>query len=559
MPEERDGAIIKALSIFIFTVPVLIPFIYLIYRFISKRNIKTWIILLVIGVLGLILSLFDRYWIFKLFLSYKEHLYNIFSKNSFIEGLGVYFMFPFDLIWLIIFFGVPTGLLIRQYRDNRNAYLERFNATLRAIGSSEAPIVPKSAKALKTQNDANSTIIGSTGNRTVTINDNAKHIFVCGTTGSGKTVLLSNFIESGIDKDYPMVIIDGKGDINEGSLLEIIKSRKGNRKLYVINLSDTLKSAKYNPFKNASGTVIKDMLISMSDWSEEHYKQNTERYIQRLTFILEKMEIPFSFETLKKYIDKVELMQLSNEGVKKDVFTKEEHTHSLDIINTCGEIAMNAAARFVTMAESELGKLFDNDGIDIESVVDENSIILFVLNPLLYQELSPRIGQLVLIDIKRCVSHLFKERKDRVFFIFDEISSYISPLFIDLLNKSRSANVTCISATQSLSDLDFNSGEAFKEQIIENCNNYVVLRQNSAKNAEAWANILGTRENMDITYQFGDEGVHMSTTGKGSAKITREYLYHPDLIKSLKTGEAVYMSKDEGVHYQIKVRKGDYI
>ena len=30
-------------------------------------------------------------------------------------------------------------------------------------------------------------------------------------------------------------------------------------------------------------------------------------------------------------------------------------------------------------------------------------------------------------------------------------------------------------------------GDKFKIQIIENCNNYIVLRQNSFKSAEEWA------------------------------------------------------------------------
>ena len=64
------------------------------------------------------------------------------------------------------------------------------------------------------------------------------------------------------------------------------------------------------------------------------------------------------------------------------------------------------------------------------------------------------------------------------------------------------ANITCISATQSLSDLDFSNGEYFKEQIPETCNNCMVLRQNSAVNAKNRADILGTRKNLDVTFQI---------------------------------------------------------
>jgi type IV secretory pathway TraG/TraD family ATPase VirD4 len=124
------------------------------------------------------------------------------------------------------------------------------------------------------------------------------------------------------------------------------------------------------------------------------------------------------------------------------------------------------------------------------------------------------------------------------------------------VNKSRSANVTCVLATQSLSDLDFANGEYFKEQIIENSNNYIVLRQNSAVNAENWANILGTRKNLDVTYQItNNDGGLNSNTGYGSARRVREFLYHPDDIKNFKTGQGIYMSKDSGTHSRIVVHK----
>ena len=182
-------------------------------------------------------------------------------------------------------------------------------------------------------------------------------------------------------------------------------------------------------------------------------------------------------------------------------------------------------------------------------------MILFILNPLLYPELSPLMGRMILIDAKQAVSKSFNSDLERAFFVLDEISSYASPSLIDLVNKSRSANITCVLATQSLSDLDFAVNESFKEQVIENCNNYLVLRQNSATNAEAWAGILGTRQSMEVTYQISQQERRTSTTGLGSARRVREFLYHPDEIKDLKTGEAFFRSHDEHFHCKLQINK----
>jgi len=143
----------------------------------------------------------------------------------------------------------------------------------------------------------------------------------------------------------------------------------------------------------------------------------------------------------------------------------------------------------------------------------------------------------------------------RSFFVFDEIASYASPGMVDLANKSRSANITCFFATQSPSDLDSTLGPTFKEQMIENCNNLIVMRQNSAINANYLSEIIGTTGTMGITHQLHDNGLDISQTGFGSARSIREFICPPDDIKNFRTGEAFFLSKDTGACCKIKIHK----
>ncbi len=400
------------------------------------------------------------------------------------------------------------------------------------------------------------TYIGMHYKKPIHIPDNCKHCFVCGTTGSGKTVVLSNFIKRGIEKDYPILLVDGKGDIGSGSIFEITKHFCIDKKIYIISLTNPEFSNKYNPFRNASPTMCKDMLINMTEWSEEHYKLNTERYLQRLIILLKQSDIPLSLKTIIENMNTEKFAVLSAKLLKAEMISKQEHLLNLEIAKTCGKIAQNASARFSTIAESEIGSIFSDDGIDIYTAIKENAIILFVLNPLLYPELSPLMGRLVLIDAKQAVNKCFNSGLERAFYIFDEINTYASTALIDLINKSRSANITSILATQSLSDLDFACNEAFKEQIIENTNNYIVLRQNSAVNSEHWANILGTRTTIDVTYQLQQKGSFETyDTGLGSARRTREFYYHPDDIKALQVGKGIIMSKDMNFHCKLDINK----
>ena len=418
----------------------------------------------------------------------------------------------------------------------------------------EEAMQQKSSSKHYTNTENEKVLLGVAQNKSVFVSSDAKHVFICGTTGSGKTVAISNFIKAGADYDYPMLIVDGKGDTDAGSILEITKNICLKQKIYIINLNDPAASDKYNPFKNTSTDVIKDMLINMTNWSEEHYKYNTERYILRVLKLMSMMNITVSLESITNYLPTVNFTKLSKDLSVKGLISKAEFIGDMELAKVSGSIAEAAAARFATIKESDLGQIFCESGIDIYTALKENAVILFILNPLLYPETSPLIGNLIIIDSKKAVSNFYKHKQRRIFYILDEINVYASMSLLDLVNKSRSANITCILATQSLSDLD-SVTDHFKEQIIENCNNYVVLRQNSSVNAEHWSNVLGTRLAMQATYQIKGSGGEVESTDLGSLRKTREYIYHPDDIKLLQTGKAIFLSRDKMFHAKIKVNK----
>jgi len=457
------------------------------------------------------------------------------------------------LVLIIVILLLVMALVIRWSNSGSNSELFNFKRDVERSGK-------KNLKQEKKEKEEEKTFLGISNSRQdIYVSNNAKHIFVCGTTGSGKTVALSNFIKSGIENDYPMLIIDGKGDIGENSLLDIVgklSTEKADKKVYVVNLVNPETSDKYNPFKNTGPDIVKDMIINMTTWSEEHYKYNAERYIQRLINLLVLSEIPISLDSITEYISVDAFTKLSKdlEGKSKKI-TKQEHKANVELTKTSGGIATDAAARFAVIKESGLGQIFDEAGIDIYTALKENAIILFILNPLDYPEMSPLIGRLLIIDSKKAISLFYRERKKRIFYLLDEINVYATDNMFDLINKSRSANITCILATQSLSDLEKASGEAFRKQIIENCNNYILLRQNESSNAENWASILGTRHTMNATYQIKGSNGNFDSTELGSLRRTREFIYHPDDIKRLRTGQAIYLSRDEDFHTKIKINK----
>lgn len=476
------------------------------------------------------------------------------NENLFLFFLKIPLGYSLTSQILICSVTFTISILISLFSNN-DLEIDSLNQTVRQVRKERKNNMDNRFSVV--QNRKNETVIGfKIGKRVVTAKDDLRHFFVCGTTGSGKTVTLSNFMESAINKGYPLFLIDGKGDTGENSMLDLVQKMKGDRKLYVISMLDPVNSDKYNPFKSASPSVIADMLINLSDWSEEHYKANTTRYLNALLRLLQIGGLNLTFPTILDYLGTDKLFYFLNDMFNEELITKTEYDRYKGIFEGGKKIVREAASRFFNIFESDVGEIFGDDGTDIYSAIEEDAIILFILNPLLYPETTALLGRLLLIDSKVAVNFLYTNEKERVFYIMDEINTYASRNLTDLLNKSGSANVTCIVATQSLSDLDEASGPAFKEQVIENCNNYIVMRQNSGINAEAWAKVFGTKEALAVTYQIGDEDNKTVATGKGTVKKDREFIFHPDDIKNLKTGEAFYVSRDTGEKSKIQVRKG---
>lgn len=110
------------------------------------------------------------------------------------------FLQEFDKYRTVIFISVITLPLIFIVLEVRKSVMisRFFNFWKSLKQASSTPKIPP--EVTKTQDG---TLIGFKNNKPVFVADNCRHVFVCGTTGSGKTVALSNFIKRGIDKNYP--------------------------------------------------------------------------------------------------------------------------------------------------------------------------------------------------------------------------------------------------------------------------------------------------------------------------------------------------------------------
>lgn len=376
--------------------------------------------------------------------------------------------------------------------------------------------------------------------------DYNKNIAIIGKNGSGKTVAISNFVQGHIESGQFCVIMDGKGDVGQFSLYDIVTKlcMKHKRKLYILNQSMPDETHSYNPFEGCNSTQIKDMLISMSDWSEEHYKALASEYFQALAQFMIDTRIPVSFNNLI-YYGMIENF-LNELEERKELLESSEYTYYYSVINRCGEQVQGSISRFSTLARGIGKKLFrDKNSFNLQKAYEEKAVVLVLLNNLEYSDFARGVGLLVINDIKNVLGKITKIKGNHEEFlcVYDELSVYFSEMMIDIVNKSRSLGGTNILSTQTIADMDIIDENA-RRIVINNMHGFFLLKQADDKSAETLAKAIGTKKASEITSKID----FLGKTGDGTSKIIDEFKVHPNDLKELPLG----------VGYWVDTMKQDY-
>jgi type IV secretory pathway TraG/TraD family ATPase VirD4 len=458
------------------------------------------------------------------------------------------------------------------------------------------------AKLSKAKHLPGSTVLGLTRDgKQARVQDRElnQHCFLIGTTGSGKTVTLSNFAESAVQRGIPLIYVDGKGEVK---LVEQLKSlaEKHGRKFYLFSVNSHPEGCRWNPLARGKPTELKDKLISITEWTEPHYRYEAERYLQAVFSLFEKLKMRPDIPAVARY-----LYPKAAQSLARDIKDEELREKLLEELRA-GKTVEGLANRIAVLAASEIGHLFrdfqtektsqtekiekspidlnnilglgapdapkpkmldetnETKGeaeedkrpiLDLDRAIREKAVVLFSLNSLRFREFSQLIGRLVVNDLRTTIARRYDNpERNYIFGIFDEFHVFASLQVVDILAQARGAGFCTIIATQSLSDLDLVDPD-LTGRIVENCNTFIIQAQNYPKNAERLAAVIGTRDSFAKTYQV-EEHIFQTGTGLGSIRETKEFIVHPDEIKKLHTGEAILLQKASGFRVnRIWVRK----
>lgn len=379
------------------------------------------------------------------------------------------------------------------------------------------------------------------------------HIHIVGSSGYGKSTLLSHIIEHHIHFGMGIIFIDFKPDREFTDLL-VQESIKNNRaKDFYLFSPDTYPSLHYNPFKYGNPTELKDKVISSFTWSDPYYQKIAEEVVLKLFMGLVHLR-----ESTKKEFDLHDLYNLvtSPEHLSQLIEKIDHDPIKQSLLQLKYQLSDKNLTRDLQGLRSDLGNIIHSEfgsllhkgsaGIDFYQAIMESKIVYIRLNAQKYENTAGHIGKMILQDLKNVSAKLIesvpKSERKYCSIIVDEFADLATDSFASFIGKARGSKLGIIVAHQEMEDLNKNS-KTLLQQITANTSTKICFLQQTPNSADYIASIMGTITTEKMTEATEDSWFGHAKTGGGSIREVEEYVIHPNEIKRMKRFEAFVIGK----------------
>jgi type IV secretory pathway TraG/TraD family ATPase VirD4 len=385
--------------------------------------------------------------------------------------------------------------------------------------------------------------------RTIAIGERelAAHGLILGASGAGKTTTLLRIVCEQIERGHPVVAVDMKGSPSFAAALADAAARAG--RSFGIWTPDG--PAAWNPLAHGNATELKDKLIATERFTEPHYQRAAERYVQNALQVIEASH-PGRPPTLAEVVKMMDPHRLAG-SVRGLPRARAESVQDYLAALTPDQLSAvrGLQSRLAIITESHTGRHLEPSAaapeIDVRSALAGAEVVLFSLNSATYGKLAAQLGTLAVQDLVCAAGRRLAEAPrvaGQATVAIDE-ASVLGENLISLFARSREAGIGVLAATQEMADFD-RVARGLRDQVLGNTAFKVAHRQDVPSSAQTVAQIAGTEEVWKETEQLSGSMFGRYANGRGTRQRSEQFVIHPNEIKTLRTGQAVLISKLRG-------------
>lgn len=371
-----------------------------------------------------------------------------------------------------------------------------------------------------------------------------RHVGVLGAPGSGKSTTIAALVEQhvcGADRvRHGAVIIDPKGDpaIRKAALA-----------------AAEAVGAPFIEFTPQGGVVYDvlaggdvdrrtDKLLAAEEWTEPHYLAGATTYLRE---VMRTLEATGEHATLTKVLALMDPDKHENAaaGAGKE-YAKQLGDYIKSLTPRQRGDLVGLRDRVAALGRSDMAAWMDPDRhptatrLNLAEAVRSGAVVLFTLQADDYPMLSKKLAAAIVLDLI-AIAQRNQLQPFPTFVAIDEFGAIDSDLVLRLLARARGAGFSVCLAAQTLADFSAASPDgSMATRVIGNLNALIVGRLNDAAEAEWIAQIAGTKDSWTTTQRTN----LILPANEGTRTLDRDFIVHPDQIKTLRRGEAAVIGLD---------------
>jgi hypothetical protein len=383
------------------------------------------------------------------------------------------------------------------------------------------------------------------------LSDLARHIFLPGLTGEGKTTTIMRLANGCLASGYGVIIVDCKGGL--GDVVRALAQHHG-VPLSIVSPTDPT-SLGYDPCTGDPIDIANKLLGAFSyEGTAEVYKHAAMASMPPIARALLAAGEPVSLQTLQESYGKGAIAALGRRASERD--PEGMHRQVLSDLEASGA-ALGAQSfaglrfRLGALIQGRFGQLcLRRPALDWDDALAQPSVVYLELSALGESEDVELLGRVIAQDLKQVAARRLRDIRagaaiTPALVVWDEFASLREATQLtDLLLQGREARLPCVVSTQFVP-----MEENAVRQACLGAGVYIIHRLES-DDAELLSKQFGTRKKFEMTLQTDLE---TGFSEKGSARRVDEFRVHPNLLRALPIGRVVVRVMPGNHHTTVQV------